>query len=338
MPRLDHALDDGLRLSAPIAFINPTGMVDLAGIDPDTIHASTGNIVEFERLRQRGIPVTPTQEAESASSVVFCHRSKQATFHLIARAFQQTAPGGTVAIDGAKTDGIESINKALKERFGGVETISKAHGKLIWTQRPDTLPQLDHWISEPRQVDGFWTSAGVFSADGIDAGSALLIKHLPKLKGRGVDLGAGWGFLAHHVLTSADVVALDLIEADHAALEMARRNIDDPRATFHWADVMTHQGQYDFVVSNPPFHTSRKAEPAIGQGFISKAAHLLAPKGSFWMVANKNLPYEAVLGDHFAQIDVVAQTGGFKVISASRAIRSKAAQKPHRLRSSMQRG
>ena len=314
--RLRLAQDDGLLTFAePAAFVNAPGDVDLADLHG---RDSNGNILDHARLAARGIDVTPVQECEAAASVVHCHHSKPATFDMLARAFDLTTKGGIVAVDGAKTDGIESIAKALKKRFAGVETYSKAHGKLVWVSRPDTLPDLSDWRAEPQQVDGFWTSAGVFSADGIDKGSALLTTHLPQLRGRGVDLGAGWGYLSHAVLQSGDVAALDLVEADFAACEMARRNIDDPRAKVHWADVMSHQGSYDFVVSNPPFHMTRRADPTIGQGFISKAALLLQPKGSFWLVANQNLPYEAVLAESFQLVEKQAVEGGFKVISASR--------------------
>ena len=34
------------------------------------------------------------------------------------------------------------------------------------------------------------------------------------------------------------------------------------------------------------------------------------------MVANRNLPYEAILTERFRRVDTVAQTGGFKVIHA----------------------
>lgn len=336
--RLSLAIDDGLTLTAPVAFVNAPGRIDFAGIAPSDIRASTGNIMDHDRLAGRGVAVTPMPEATVGSSVVFCHRSKPATFDLIARALELTEAGGIVAVDGAKTDGIESVLKALKRYFDGVESFSKAHGKLIWLTRPETLPDLEDWKTAPRQVDGFWTHAGVFSADGIDKGSALLAKLLPPLGGHGADLGAGWGYLARHVLDSPKVSALDLIEADHLSLEMAQRNIDDPRATFHWADVMTHQGQYDFVVANPPFHAGRKPDPALGQGFITKAAQLLTPKGVYWMVANQNLPYEAVLNETFGQVETRAQEGGFKVIHAARPIRSQGGTNPHRLRRNLQGG
>ena len=169
------------------------------------------------------------------------------------------------------------------------------------------------------------TFPGAFSADGIDKGSALLAQHLPALAGKVADLGAGWGYLSGKVLGSDKVTSLDMIEADHNALDAAKLNITDPRAVMHWADMARFQGgPYDAIISNPPFHTTRTPTPELGQMFISRAAELLAPKGQFWMVANRNLPYEQTLDTLFSQVDTIAQTGGFKVI---RARRPKPAQK-----------
>jgi 16S rRNA G1207 methylase RsmC len=42
----------------------------------------------------------------------------------------------------------------------------------------------------------FITDAGVFSRDGLDAGTRVLLEALPPLSGRVLDLGCGWGALA----------------------------------------------------------------------------------------------------------------------------------------------
>jgi 16S rRNA (guanine1207-N2)-methyltransferase len=242
------------------------------------------------------------------------------TYHFLKTAIEGVAVGGVVALNGDKTDGVEAIVKELRKRFDDVEVFSKAHGKLAWFTRPDVLPDLSDWDAKPFEIDGGFTSfPGIFSSDRPDKGSELLLTHLPALKGRVADLGAGWGYLARHILSFDAVSGLDMVEADFHACEMARINVTDTRATHHWADVLTFEGKsFDTVVMNPPFHTSRKPDPALGQAFIRKAAEILSPRGSLWMVANRNLPYEAVLEESFQVITTVAQTGGFKVVHAER--------------------
>jgi 16S rRNA (guanine1207-N2)-methyltransferase len=198
---------------------------------------------------------------------------------------------------------------------------SKAHGKLFACKQPDAGAFAD-WRSGPAMTPGgFWTAPGVFSADGIDPASALLADALPERLGRFVgDLGAGWGFLSAHVLTRPDIEAVHLVEAEHMALECARRNVGDPRAVFHWEDARHWNPpvRLDSIVMNPPFHRSRSAEPAIGQAFVQAAATALTPQGQLWMVANRHLPYEQTLHSAFTNVFEVGGDARFKLFHATR--------------------
>ena len=116
------------------------------------------------------------------------------------------------------------------------------------------------------------------------------------------------------------VDTLHLIEADHAACDCARQNVSDARLQIHWEDATRWQPpqRMDAVISNPPFHTDRAADPNLGRAFIANAARLLRRSGAMWMVANRHLPYEPALARHFDVTETVTQTNSFKVIRASR--------------------
>lgn len=110
-----------------------------------------------------------------------------------------------------------------------------------------------------------------------------------------------------------------LVEADLDALDCARLNVTDPRARFHWADATAAVlPAADRVVSNPPFHAGRQADPGLGAAFVAAAARMLAPGGTAWLVANRHLPYEAALNAAFAQIDELPGTAAFKLYRATR--------------------
>jgi 16S rRNA (guanine1207-N2)-methyltransferase len=232
-------------------------------------------------------------------------------------------PGGPVAVDGQKDDGIDSLLKDIRARAPLGEPLAKAHGRLAVFRAG---PGFADWQDSPRDVGGFVTCAGVFSADGPDPGSALLAAALPAhLKGRGVDLGAGWGFLSAAVLQREPVKALDLVEADHTALDCARRNLTDPRAAFHWADATRFRPARpaDFVVMNPPFHSGRAADPALGQAFLTAAAGMLNPDGTLWLVANRALPYDRVLTTLFRHVEDLPGSPAYRLTRASHPIRRK---------------
>ena len=318
--RLTLALESGELdpLDGGVAVLNAPGDLIYSGFT-DTLTASQSFYPDYARLQARGAQVAPELTNTVAHALVICHRAKAQTLNLIAQAITLTGTGGTICVDGAKTDGIESLLKELRKTLGEMQVYSKAHGKLLWFTRPDGLPDLDAWMDVTYLYPNGWTThAASFSSDGPDAGSRLLAENLPKLKGRVADLGAGWGYLSGEALKSDAITELRGLEADFHAVQCAKNNVQDPRASFEWNDVTAQsEAGFDAVITNPPFHVSRKPDPALGTAFINKAADILKPKGSLWMVANRNLPYEAVLADRFRRVDTVVQTGGFKVIHAA---------------------
>ena len=157
-----------------------------------------------------------------------------------------------------------------------------------------------------------------------DVRSQALLAALPeKLPSKIADLGAGWGYLSRHILDHPGVKLLHVVEAEAAALACARENVTDPRAEFHWQDATKFipPTKLDAVIMNPPFHTSRAADPGLGQAFIRAAAGMLSPQGQLWLVANRQLPYEATLAEMFGTCQQIADTGGFKVLHAAKPLR-----------------
>ncbi|WP_179378992.1 class I SAM-dependent methyltransferase [Jannaschia marina] len=282
---------------------------------PGTPVAVQGFKPDHDALAARGFEVVPEAGGTADAAVVFLSRAKALSLASIAEACAAVPEGATVVVDGQKTDGVDSVLRQCRKMFEVGEVFSKAHGKTF--SFPAKAAPAD-WSPPPARVAGFVTRAGVFSADGIDRGSALLADHVGGLSGRVCDLGAGWGYLSAQVLASADVRECTLVEAEHAALACARENVTDPRARFVWADATSWTGgPFDAVVSNPPFHTARRADPALGRAFIVAAARLLAPRGRLLMVANRHLPYEETLKEYFATIQVLDDRDGFKVIAAN---------------------
>ena len=312
MARLSLAFDTGLaRRDGPAALLHPPVGFDVAGLsDPLIIQP---HVALNTAWHNQGFSCdTALPDRRFALAVVCCTRSKHQTADLIAQA---AACAEIVVVDGQKTDGIDSHYKALRKLTAVQGTITKAHGRLFWfagTQLP-SLRAVD------QNFGGFVTQSGVFSAGAVDPASALLAESLPEhVAGDVLDLGAGWGYLSAQILKRNAVTRLDLVEADHFALNCAKRNICDPRAAFHWADARDWTGVYDAVVMNPPFHTGREGDPELGRVFIAAARRCLGPKGTLYMVANRHLPYETTLEQCFAKVLELPGNGRFKLFQASR--------------------
>jgi 16S rRNA (guanine1207-N2)-methyltransferase len=281
---------------------------------------------EYLRLKKAGWKVVPRIEnGRYRLGQLLLTKHKEENFANIARGWALLAEGGTLVCSGSNDDGAASLEKQVGKAFGLDGRLSKFHCRVFWLTRGAKLPP-DYWraLVELRPVgDGSWRSQpGIFSWDHVDEGSALLAAHLPGgLAGRVADFGCGWGYLAREIMTrSPGVTGIDLIDAEHRAIEAAQANIADPRASFHWLDLAQEAAPatYDAIVCNPPFHAGRAAEPGLGQGIIAAAARALRPGGRFFMVANRGLPYEPQLKAHFASFETLADNNKFRVSSAIR--------------------
>ncbi|WP_292506773.1 class I SAM-dependent methyltransferase [Methylobacterium sp.] len=232
-------------------------------------------------------------------------------------------PGGRLTAMAPKDRGGARLGRELKAFGCEPAEIAKRHHRICDVARPPSLMALDEVIRDgaPRHIDNLalCTQPGVFSWDRLDPGTALLLAHLPALSGRGADFGCGIGVLARAVLASPAVTAMTLVDIDRRAVEMARRNVADPRADIRWADIRAADStpdRLDFVVMNPPFHDGSVEDQALGQVFIRRAAEALRPGGTLWLTANAHLPYEAPLKGAFKSATLVASSGGYKIYEA----------------------
>ena len=275
------------------------------------------------------------EDARYPLVLVLPPRQRDEARALLARALERVAPGGVLVACQSNNEGARSGESDLQQLAGLGGKLTKNHCRVFWTAPLDgghdeTLRARWAALDAPRPImDGrFRSRPGVFAWDRIDPASALLVEQLPAdLAGRGADLGAGWGYLSAEVLARCPkVTALDLYEAESRALALARHNLAGSHAQldFRWHDVTAGiDGRYDFIVSNPPFHTpAREDRPDIGQRFIAVAAQALRPGGRLFMVANRHLPYEQILNDSFGQVRVAAERDGFKVIVGTRGGRA----------------
>jgi 16S rRNA (guanine1207-N2)-methyltransferase len=287
-----------------------------------------------DELARNGMRVDEPQADEKFPLVLMLPpRQRDEARALFARALSHTAPGGAVLAAMPNAEGAKSGEADLARLAGAVQHQSKHKCRVFWST-PDTTgidqALLAEWLAldAPRAiVDGYVSRPGLFAWDRIDRASALLAAHLPAdMRGRVADLGAGYGYLASQVIARCpNVSAIDLYEAEARALEPARINLAraqqecgrEVAVVVHWHDVTRGLSQrYDAIVSNPPFHQGRADLPELGRAFIGSAAEALQPAGRLLIVANRHLPYEAVLASRFHDVRTLAVQEGFKVIEA----------------------
>ncbi len=324
--RLEQALSTGLLTLPPqgrIAVLRPRIGDDLSDLPKDRLLVATGFKPDHDWFAARGYATADRASGTFAAAILCLPRAKAQARAMLAEASAIVETGGPVAVDGQKTDGIDAVLKDLRARVALSESLSKAHGKLAVFAAGEGLGD---WAATPAKVGGFTTRPGVFSADGIDPGSALLAEALPAdLKGHVADLGAGWGYLSRAILSRPGVKACHLVEAEAEALDCARINVTDERAQFHWADATTWKAPrlMDHVVMNPPFHTGRDADPALGASFLAAAARNLAPSGTLWLVANRHLPYDRSLAALFREVEEIGGSTSYRLTRAALPLRKR---------------
>ena len=240
---------------------------------------------------------------------------------VLAHALRTLAPGGSLTVSAPKDKGGQRLRGEL-ENFGcDIVERFKARHRICTVGRPNMPQGLTEAIEagSPVTVEaiGLRSQPGIFSWNRVDPGTALLTRRLPRLAGRGADLGAGLGILSLAVLASPTVEALTLVEIDRRALEAAKANVRDPRARFLWSDAReTALTDLDFVVSNPPFHAEGIEDRGLGQAFIAASGRVLRRSGTLFLVANRHMPYEDILRATFRKVDTVADEAGYKVFEA----------------------
>jgi len=164
----------------------------------------------------------------------------------------------------------------------------------------------------------FITDAGVFSRDGLDRGTELLLDALPALSGRVLDLGCGWGAVG--VALGKRWPELDIVMTDinSRAVGLAWRNLTENgvRATVVQGDGFAAvEGKFDAIVTNPPI----RAGKAVIYGLFAQARDYLKPDGALYVVIRKQQGAPSALKylkEIYAQAETVDRGSGFHVLRA----------------------
>ncbi len=285
----------------------------------------------YDRLTALGLAATRHLDGGFAAGLCLLTKDKTETLVNLARAWTLVRPGGLLVFAGENDTGAASIQRQARPVMGEIGHLAKYHCRVWWSRRNDrSMPgPLSEWLAAgtDRTVDGtpYVARPGIFSWRKVDEGSQLLAGSLPAdIRGAVADVGAGWGYLAATLIERCPrIAALDLFEAEWLGLEAARTNLDalrrpDIEVGYHWHDVTSGlpRSRYDWVMMNPPFHEGKGTDVDLGRRFVSAGADALAPGGTLLLVANRHLPYEALLDARSLTVRQIAQTKTFKVIEA----------------------
>jgi len=161
------------------------------------------------------------------------------------------------------------------------------------------------------------TDAGVFSRDGLDMGTRILLEALPPLAGRILDLGCGWGpvgAVLGRKYPEAEILMTDL---NARAAELAARNLAAngvKNAKVVQGDGYENvDGKFDAIVLNPPIRTGK----SVIYGMFAGAKGHLTENGALYIVIRKQQGAESAekyLKTLYGDVERISREKGYWVL------------------------
>ncbi len=163
------------------------------------------------------------------------------------------------------------------------------------------------------------TAGGVFAGEGLDRGTAVLLRESPMPTGRPriLDLGCGYGPIALAIALHCPGATIDAVDVNQRALDLCRDNAAAvglaDRVRVLRPEEADPQTRYDEIWSNPPIRIGKAALHALLLDWLPR----LRPAGVARLVVSKNLGADTLqrwLTDQGYVTDRVATSKGFRVL------------------------
>jgi len=163
------------------------------------------------------------------------------------------------------------------------------------------------------------TTNGVFAGDGLDKGTAVLLREVPAPTGspRILDLGCGWGAIALGIALACPGARIDAVDVNDRALTLCRDNAAAvgllDRIQVMRPGQVAADTRYDEIWSNPPIRIGKAALHDLLLLWLPR----LTPDGVAHLVVGKNLGADSLAAWLVGQGYPCSRTGsakGFRVL------------------------
>ena len=166
----------------------------------------------------------------------------------------------------------------------------------------------------------FLTDNGVFSKDGLDFGSRLLLETIPleEVGGKILDMGCGYGVFGI-VIGKLTKTHVDMVDVNLRALHLAERNVKEN----HVADISVFEsnvyenvsGKYSCIVTNPPIRAGKK----IVYDIVMNPKNYLEENGKLLLVIRKEQGAKSLIVDlkKVYNVEVLEKKKGFFILKCS---------------------
>lgn len=309
-------------------------LLDDAPIDiAQTTHQTlicTSHFGQYKRYQQQCLAntevifdATPQIDEGYDSLLFYIPKAKQEAAYWLSTLLPQLRPNADIFIVGENRGGVNAAPKLLAglgldcQKIDSARRCSLFHSEL--NPRPEAVDpkqwQTHFELAIPQGQLKVSSMPGVFNHGALDQGTELLLAHLPKLSGRGLDFGCGAGIIGA-ALAKQTGAQMTLVDVSALALQSSEQTLELNGVT---GEVMASDGlsqitgKFDFIVTNPPFHEGVKTQYETTESFLTQATQHLNKDGELWVVANSFLSYESILKNHFSHCQMVTDNRKYRI-------------------------
>ena len=166
----------------------------------------------------------------------------------------------------------------------------------------------------------FYTDNGVFSKDGLDFGSRLLLETIPleEVGGKVLDMGCGYGVFGI-VLNKVNSCAVDMVDVNLRAIHLANINVHENHCinvnafeSFTYSNI---NSKYSCIVTNPPIRADKK----VVYDIVMNAKDYLEKEGRLFLVIRKEQGAKSLIVDlkKIYNVEVLEKKKGFFIVKCT---------------------
>lgn len=269
-------------------------------------------------------------DADLDAVIIYYPKAKARFDYYLSMVSKRLKPGAIIYVVGEKKGGVNSCQKALKPYTDKANKIDSARHCMLFKavfNGDACSKQQDDWYSvntfelevakQPITID-IHALPGTFALNRLDEGTELLLKTMEPVKGVGLDFGCGCGVISAALNKAFDCemigVDVDAIAVASSNKTFAENKVNSKAITSDGlSQLLTAGHKFNFVATNPPFHTGLNTDYGITENMMAKIKTLLTPSYTMWMVANSFLPYPALFQKYLKPAEVKTKNKRFTI-------------------------
>ncbi|CAH8224552.1 MULTISPECIES: 16S rRNA (guanine(1207)-N(2))-methyltransferase RsmC [Vibrio] len=269
--------------------------------------------------------------AETNADLILLYwpKAKLEAEYLLAMLLAKLGKNTEIVVVGENRSGVKSIEKMFQP-YGIVKKYDSARRcSFYWGQcieQPATF-DINDWFKTYQvqyQQHSLMVKSlpGVFSHGEFDLGSQLLLDTLPNLRGKVLDFGCGAGVLGTVMATLNSDIELEMCDISALAIESSKATLaaNGLSGKVFASDVYSDtNSNYQFIVSNPPFHSGLETSYSATETLLADAPSHQTSNGELFIVANSFLKYAPIINHAYGNCETINKTNKFVIYHAKKS-------------------